>query len=213
MLEKAAVATAPVGIIEIIIQRIKMSTIRIIEFMKVPQTRRVCGYKFSLKEFSHGCLHCFYFILQAGAIVNELQTQDMEISSENSTPTSEHYTSSMASQHHQMMDVHIPQSSASGPGPPVTSSCSMTPKLMHCVSRAEVSLIRVYSEIIDAYVLNKSRDGFYSPAWIIWRCCEVDLGSWNRQDRCNYLPLSLTRTPMTRTWISSLNSFLKCWSI
>ncbi|KAK7574490.1 hypothetical protein V9T40_011681 [Parthenolecanium corni] len=76
----------------------------------------------------------------SGAIVNELQTQDMEISSENSTPTSEHYTSMTAHQHqhHQMMDVHIPQSSASGPGPPVTSSCSMPPKLLHCVSRTEL---------------------------------------------------------------------------
>lgn len=83
---------------------------------------------------------------QAGAIVNELQTQDMEISSENSTPTSEHYSSIAAQhQHHQMMDVHIPQSSASGPGPPVTSSCSMPPKLLHCVSRTEVSHVQTAS--------------------------------------------------------------------
>lgn len=75
-------------------------------------------------------------------MICESQTQDMEISSENSTPTSEHCQSTdvTAQQHHQLMDVHVPQSSSSGPGPPIVSSNTTSKLLLHKASRTEVYL-------------------------------------------------------------------------
>lgn len=65
---------------------------------------------------------------------NESQAQDMEISSENSTPTSEHYTPAAVAQ--QQQDVtHLSLNSSSGPGPPIGSIGSS--KLSH-PSRTEV---------------------------------------------------------------------------
>ncbi|XKL68917.1 hypothetical protein PGB90_006686 [Kerria lacca] len=76
----------------------------------------------------------------SSAMICESQTQDMEISSENSTPTSEHCQSTdvTAQQHHQLMDVHVPQSSSSGPGPPIVSSNTTSKLLLHKASRTEI---------------------------------------------------------------------------
>lgn len=78
--------------------------------------------------------------------VNESQTQDMEISSENSTPTSERYAPSgnpqqlqQQQQQQQNQDVHLPHNSNTGPGPPPSSTPSSTSKILqHSISRAEV---------------------------------------------------------------------------
>lgn len=70
-----------------------------------------------------------------------MQTQDMEISSEGSTPTSEHYTSSVTPQQHLLTDVHLPPNSSSivGAGPLVSSSSSVALKLATLnASRTEV---------------------------------------------------------------------------
>lgn len=72
------------------------------------------------------------------ALGNESQAQDMEISSENSTPTSEHYTPMVMPQ--QQLDVtHLSLNSSGGPGPPGGSLISS--KLSH-PSRTEVCILR-----------------------------------------------------------------------
>lgn len=89
-----------------------------------------------------GWANCWCLIQCAsftGAMAGEMQTQDMEISSEGSTPTSEHYTPSLTPQQHQLADAHLPQNSSNVPGSLTSSSASAASKLLsHSAPRTEV---------------------------------------------------------------------------
>lgn len=71
-------------------------------------------------------------------MVVEGQSQDMEISSEGSTPTSEHYTASIP--HHSLADGHLPSNLSAGSGslPPLSATTSKL--LQHSASRSDVSV-------------------------------------------------------------------------
>lgn len=76
----------------------------------------------------------------AGAMVGEGQPQDMEISSEGSTPTSEHYPTTLPpQQHHSLIDAHVPSSSSTITGSLVSLSSTVNKSLQPGIIRSEVS--------------------------------------------------------------------------
>lgn len=75
-------------------------------------------------------------------MVGEGQPQDMEISSEGSTPTSEHYTGTAPPQHHSLADAHLPQNSTAGSGSVASLSSTGSKLLQHSTSRSEVRYLK-----------------------------------------------------------------------